>query len=276
MWSEPARLLFCVYWVVMIAAVVVATPRLLAGGVPQIMVRKAFHIVATAMFLPVTALDAEFQAVAYAVATLALVLLELARWGRWPLVGPLLERYMRQFADHRDDDVLLTHLYLLLGCAIPLWATPVLQADAWASAGFVPDGALRMLPFAGVLTLGLGDAAAALVGHPCGRRRWPGLEKKSFEGSLASWVAMTLGTVLGEMTHLVAGNFEHRHGEGWPLSSGLLGLLAGTWQAWWPHVIGYTVCLAVVTLFEAYSTVMDNVSCPLVACWLWSVGSFAR
>lgn len=56
---------------------------------------------------------------------------------------------MSKFADARDGDVYITHLMLLLGCALPLWL-------ARSSVG---SG-----PFAGLLSVCVGDSFAAVVG----------------------------------------------------------------------------------------------------------------
>ena len=42
-----------------------------------------------------------------------------------------------------------------------------------------------MLKFAGIISVGVGDAMAAIVGSSLGRFRWPGT-KRTIEGSLAA------------------------------------------------------------------------------------------
>lgn len=63
------------------------------------------------------------------------------------------------FRDERDVGiVILTPMYLLLGCAMPMWVSHALSADAsW--------GLVSLPAAAGILSLGIGDTAAALVGR---------------------------------------------------------------------------------------------------------------
>jgi hypothetical protein len=103
----------------------------------------------------------------------------------------------------------MTPLYLLLGCAVPLWLALALRPDAadgpprsaddspiggfrGGSSGGFPSGPPPPLPpplhpapfppamacclvgLAGVLAVGIGDAAAAVVGKSFGRIFWPG------------------------------------------------------------------------------------------------------
>ena len=59
---------------------------------------------------------------------------------------------------------MLTHLYLLLGCAIPVWLEGGLGGPCAASRSTQLRGA------AGILLVGVGDACAAAVGVHFGRR----------------------------------------------------------------------------------------------------------
>jgi len=57
----------------------------------------------------------------------------------------------------------LTHIYLLLGCAAPAWLT---------QGGPLRSGLRPLFPFAGVLAVGVGDTAAAVFGTYFGRTPW--------------------------------------------------------------------------------------------------------
>lgn len=63
------------------------------------------------------------------------------------------------FRDARDSGpVLMTPIYLLLGCAGPIWVTFALVSPNRSVRG------LALPAFAGLLSLGVGDAAAAYIG----------------------------------------------------------------------------------------------------------------
>ncbi|KAJ8551906.1 hypothetical protein K7X08_028349 [Anisodus acutangulus] len=65
-------------------------------------------------------------------------------WKIWPL-GQLVHWFLNAFTDHRDSDLLIvSHFSLLLGCALPIWL----------SSGFNDR---PLAPFAGILSLGIGD-----------------------------------------------------------------------------------------------------------------------
>jgi dolichol kinase len=90
---------------------------------------------------------------------------------------------MREFIDERDGgSLILTHLYLLLGCALPLWLDSEFSLHPLAA-------------FSGLLIVGVGDAAASTVGTYCGRHKWAG-SRKSIEGTLGAWAATLLAAAL--------------------------------------------------------------------------------
>jgi hypothetical protein len=98
------------------------------------------------------------------------------------------EHFMRQFlvsASSKSDirnNVEWSHTSLLLGCAGPVWlfASLISNRHTDCASGIANPGAFAgaievaicLLPFAGLLTLGVGDAAAAVVGKLYGRYRW--------------------------------------------------------------------------------------------------------
>lgn len=90
------------------------------------------------------------------------------------------------FIDEKDaGNVALTPIYLLVGCACPLWIhnSPCDLTDA---AGF------ELLPLlAGILSIGVGDTFAGVIGSRFGKHKWPNTQK-TVEGTLASILAQNL------------------------------------------------------------------------------------
>lgn len=207
----PARPRLCLGW----AALLLLFTRLVipisqALQLRRIVVRKLFHLLAVAMFVPATyaqvcvsvsvegrgerkaillAFSSEriladnylpshslsvrmhtytrphkrkqpqLLSLAYAVALAALLLLEYARMSRHaPLpLGKAVHRFYAHFLDERDlGHMVVTHFYLLLGCAFPLWLS-------W----LVPPKSSPILPYAGVLVLGIGDSTVRYVLCAC-------------------------------------------------------------------------------------------------------------
>ena len=88
------------------------------------------------------------------------------------------------FRDEKDFGPLtLTHIYLLIGCALPVWLT--CGGDSFSS----------FAASSGAISIGLGDSAASIVGSIWGRRKWPG-NRKSYEGTGAAFVAQVIGSVV--------------------------------------------------------------------------------
>ncbi|KAL1128752.1 hypothetical protein V6Z11_A13G269600 [Gossypium hirsutum] len=201
--SEPLkRLSLCIYWLGLIYASVLRFYNISKNSkIERILLRKYYHLLAVSMFLP---------ALIYQV------------WRIWPL-GQLVHQFMSAFTDHRDSDILIvSHFSLLLGCALPIWM----------SSGFNDR---PLIPFAGILSLGIGDTMASMVGHKYGVLRW------SKTGCTAAGIVSVLAAC-----------------------SVLLPLLASTGyiltQNWFPLLIAVTTS----GLLEAYTAQLDNAFIPLV------------
>eukprot|EP00667_Euglena_gracilis_P012008 EG_transcript_12292 len=160
-------------------------------------VRKLFHFLAVAMFAPGIVLEPEFMGLAFAVALAAMLLVECGRYNGLP-AAPAVDRFMRRFTDERESgpgQIIRTHLYLLVGCAMPLW-----HVTRYASTGFL-GGPPLVASCCGLIALGVTDAAASFVGVRYGRTKWQralspwGLRvldgRKSVEGSVAAWLCTT-------------------------------------------------------------------------------------
>ncbi|CAM9299301.1 unnamed protein product [Lampetra planeri] len=78
--------------------------------------------------------------------------------------------------------LILTHIYLLLGMSLPVWLFPA----PCASRGVLP-GAGGLVPYAGVLAVGVGDTVASVFGQPpWGKIRCPARREKTLEGTATS------------------------------------------------------------------------------------------
>lgn len=188
--SDSTIILLCCGWICCIAVMVVFLMNsavinredntfLIFGKItiPQIIVRKFFHIMAMAMFIPGTLLQPKFMYLSYGVAFAAFLWIESLRVELSESLARAFHASLKQFLDHRDSGALiLTHMYLLIGCAIPTWLNDMLKPSP-------------LLSLCGVLTLGLGDTMASAVGVRYGKTKWPG-SKKSIQGTVAFIVAI--------------------------------------------------------------------------------------
>ncbi|KAG5396570.1 hypothetical protein IGI04_018384 [Brassica rapa subsp. trilocularis] len=228
--SEPLkRLSLCIYWVLLIVVSVSRFYNISRGSkVERILLRKYYHLMAVLMFLPALVLQPKFLDLAFGAALAVFIALEIIRIWRIQPLGEPLHHFMNAFTDHRDSELLIvSHFSLLLGCALPIWM----------SSGF-NDRALS--PFAGILSLGIGDTMASMVGHKYGVLRWSKTGKKTVEGTAAGITSMmavcyVLVPVLASMGYILS-------------------------QGWWSLLVAVTA----TGMLEAYTAQLDNAFIPLV------------
>ena len=255
--AANTRLLISAYWVLVIALGLVVVFRL--RDVYEVDTRrKVFHFMMVAMLLPATYVDPAFAALSLATVLAVFLILDLLRASQLPPLSKPIASFLAPYVDGRDfrGPVVISHIFLLVGCATPLWLTlaslPRIGAtglDGWE----VPTREVSMV--AGVVCVGLGDAAASLIGRRWGHHKWVWGGGKSLEGSAAFATAVFVG--------LLAAGLWLRIGR-WPVESGGACMSCGLWR----EIQSAGVCASVASLTEAVLTGgNDNVVVPIV---LWT------
>lgn len=156
--------------------------------------RKIFHAIMVGMFLPTIFVDPCFCALALSLVLAIFLILEVIRAGQVPPLGTAIGRFVAPYVDGRDlrGPMVVSHVFLLIGCAIPFWLS--CAAFPRDEAGWdISFDARETAMVAGVICVGMGDAAASLIGRRYGRRKWPWIGGKSLEGSAAFALAVTVG-----------------------------------------------------------------------------------
>ncbi|KAL6042280.1 dolichol kinase [Balamuthia mandrillaris] len=209
--SDDRVFALCVYW----ASVLVVSLLLIAfldarfrDAVPKIIVRKYYHLLTIVMFVPGIFYQMDFLRLAFGVALSALLLIEYVRKAHIRPFGSYIHQFMHSFIDSRDlGFFFLTHIHLLLGCAIPVWFFS-------SSLSYPPPltSFYRLLPFVGVLIVGIGDSLASLVGRCFGSCKWP-RTKKTVEGTASAVVGVLLCSAvllwwMGVMERTCMGNYK--------------------------------------------------------------------
>ncbi|KAH7318403.1 hypothetical protein B0I35DRAFT_451284 [Stachybotrys elegans] len=214
--------------------------------------RKVFHFMMVGMFLPGTFVDPAYAAFALAVVLGLFLLLDLLRASQQPPLSKPIASFLAPYVDGRDfrGPVVISHIFLLIGCAIPLWlalaSLPRTGSGYWAG-WEVPTREVSMV--SGVICVGLGDAAASLIGRRFGHRKWLWGGGKSLEGSVAFAAAVFAG--------LMAASAWVRLGR-WPVVEQMSHTTSARNAA---------VCASIASLTEAVLTGgNDNVIVP-VALW---------
>ncbi|KAH9860334.1 hypothetical protein J1614_011664 [Plenodomus biglobosus] len=265
------RLVLCIYCVLTILAGLVSVFSL-SAYVEVDTRRKVFHGTMVAMLLPTIYIDPCFVALALALVLAIFLLLDLIRASQLPPLSKPIAKFLTPYVDGRDlrGPVVVSHIFLLIGCAIPLW----LSLAGVARTGDEPwlhwnVAARDVSMLAGVVCVGMGDAAASLIGRRYGRRKWPWSGGKSLEGSLAFAVAVTVGLVFGKVWLGIGWRDpRHYHGHGYGVGAVLDSRTMGEWLGDGLVVLGKAgVCALGASLNEAVLTGgNDNVVVPVV---LW-------
>lgn len=172
--------------------VLISAKWLSSTHLPQIIQRKYFHIMAIIIFVPTMLIDTAWLKLALSGAIFVFLVIESVRIVRFPYLASFIDGYIEEFVDERDSgELVLTHIFLLLGCGIPVFLCN----------GSGVDGVT--LKSSGIAMLAIGDTMASVVGVNFGRTKWPGT-KKSVEGTLGAfvgtWICSAL-TLLCSMSH---------------------------------------------------------------------------
>ncbi|KAI9818069.1 MAG: hypothetical protein M1827_000693 [Pycnora praestabilis] len=191
------RLLICGYCLVVLAIGMAIVLRL-SSVVEVDTRRKVFHGMMVAMFLPTVYIDPTFTGLALELVLAIFLLLDLFRASQLPPLSKPLAYFLTPYVDGRDlrGPVVVSHIFLLIGCAIPLWLS-LAGTERAGDGAFIGWGVASrdVSMVSGVICVGMGDAAASLVGRRFGRHKWLWSGGKSLEGSFAFIVAVTLGLV---------------------------------------------------------------------------------
>ncbi|PGH27992.1 hypothetical protein AJ80_00247 [Polytolypa hystricis UAMH7299] len=250
------RLIICAYCLLVILVGITLVLRL-STVVEVDTCRKVFHGMMVAMFLPTAFIDPLFASLALILTLATFLILDLFRASQLPPISKPLTYFLAPYVDGRDHKgpVIVSHVFLLIGCAIPLWLSlaslPRTGTPPWEG-WEVPTRDISMV--SGVICVGMGDAAASLVGRRLGRNKWFWGGGKSLEGSAAFAVAVFLGLIMARIW-LVLGGWD-RSVSLWSITQGIIILVKSA------------IAASASSLTEAVLTGgNDNVVVPLVL-WL--------
>lgn len=212
--GDDVRWKLVLYWTCALLCCASA-PAKLAQRLGRVEARKLYHLLITFSLAPALKFDGPFLGFACAGALAVLLVGETVRRAR--LLGAnVLDALAEPLLDERDGgSLVVTHLYLLIGCAAPVWLAPMSNVRGAA----------------GLATVGVLDAVAAVVGRRIGTTLWPNGAGRTVQGTAAGIVAAIpfCAVFAADLSELAAA----------------------------------VVALIAVGLLEAHSTQIDNLVLPL-------------
>mmetsp|Transcript_13534 Transcript_13534/g.12009 ORF Transcript_13534/g.12009 Transcript_13534/m.12009 type:complete len:298 (-) Transcript_13534:23-916(-) len=198
------------------------------------LVRKLFHFTALAVFLPAILWNQKIMVFGSNIAIVLFVIVEFGKKFGKGTILQLIHEYEDRYLDEREknsNNLILSHLCLLLGCSISCITSYILVDGMEFPPHFI------MFSLSGLLFVGIGDSMAALGGRMYGKTMWPN-RKKSQEGSffcIASYLANYIMILLITQPLVTSGK-------------GIEIFLAGF----------------VATMVEAFTRQFDNFLCPQI------------
>ncbi|TRY71837.1 hypothetical protein TCAL_00307 [Tigriopus californicus] len=176
-----ARVLLMICWALcLLIAVLKVQSQNEYGQKASTRTRKYFHVIMVMVYTSGVIVDPLFLYLSSIVAQCVFMLLESIRYYCIQPFSQYIQSSFAVFLDEKDNgSLILTHIYLLIGCSLPLWLCHGVEAVT------------RVQLLSGVLCIGIGDSAASYFGSKFGRFKFPD-SSKSVEGTVASIVTQLM------------------------------------------------------------------------------------
>lgn len=192
MLSERGTWPLIMLWIIIISTIVLFV-RPDKTGVERAIARKFYHAVALGVFAVGLETDIVVLRLGAVVGLGLLIAGEAARLAGGRYLSRFITDIAGRLVDERDSGaVVVTHIYLLLGCSVITWAAPSLNED---------------LPKSALIAVCVQDGVAAAIGKRFGVNSW-GRRGRTLEGSaggvFAAVVAAYLWTTLPLHVAIVA------------------------------------------------------------------------
>ncbi|GME84152.1 unnamed protein product [Ambrosiozyma monospora] len=167
------------YW---IGAFVTVIPAfvLVSSYLPLDVRRKFWHYALFSALAYPLIIDPELVSLALVGLLGIFLFVELQRATKLKPFGEFFASVLKPFQDKRDSSglIVVSYLFLVLGVGLPIW---------FNGATGLNESCI------GLITLGLGDSSASLIGKRIGKHKWFNGSNKSFEGSAAFLLATGAG-----------------------------------------------------------------------------------
>lgn len=165
-----------------VLAVVIPLVFVLAPHISLNLRRKIWHwVILGLVTYPAYVDQPQFTIIALLGSAVVFVVLEIIRFSRFTFVGQWLSQSLLVFQDFKDlkGPLNVSYIYLIAGVSMPMVFD------------YCIDQRVSIKSFLGVISLGLGDSSASIIGKRFGSVKWRG-GPKSVQGTVA-FVLITFG-----------------------------------------------------------------------------------
>ena len=194
--------------------------------------RKVWHFLSLGIVFPSLLINKDFTILGLLGSIILIILLEIVRVNKLTIIGEIIHDKLYKFQDFKDlkGPLNLSYIYLILGITFPIILEHNLKKQN------------TVKQYIGLISLGVGDSFASIVGKKFGNIHYKGLHK-TVEGSIAFFICNVIGfKTLADYFKLPPLNYE---------VVGIANLLAG--------------------VFEGVITMNDNILIPIMLYILWDV-----
>ena len=145
--------------------------------------RKIFHFMVLVMFVPGLREESvvHFTALSFGGALCLFLLSEFLRvyvlLGTYHKLNEYFDMFISGDESSKRSHIIVSHMSLLVGCGLSIWV--------WS----INPHLDKIVAYLGLMTLGVGDSLAAIIGSIFGKRKWS-KSKKTYLGSFSAWIGM--------------------------------------------------------------------------------------
>jgi dolichol kinase len=142
--------------------------------------RKIWHFIIFGFLIQPIIIEPELTSIALFGITGILILIEIIRSNELPPFGKKIKLLFSKYEDEKDNEgkFILSYIYLIIGISLPFWVNNI-------------NNKLES-SYIGLITLGLGDSIASIIGNKFGVFKWPN-SNKTIEGSFAMVISIIIG-----------------------------------------------------------------------------------
>ncbi|XP_053206143.1 dolichol kinase-like [Panonychus citri] len=202
-----------------------------ADNAANTVIRKFFHLIVIPVYASGLKYDPPMLYFLSCCLLWILIVLETLRITDPENGGKAIVFFMERFKNDNDRGfITLTHIYLLIGLSLSLWISPNIDKISFNFAS-------------GMITVAVGDTAAAIIGSRFGKHKWLN-SNKSIEGTLGSILCQIIASILIKFYLKVSTN-----------------------------ILVITILSIISSIIEAKTIQIDNLILPLYFNLLWLIAA---